>query len=78
MDETTAAKAFEPLFTTRARGVGLGLAVVRKVAEEHRGTVIMKSDPGLGTRITLTIPFWKASRGAGVESDEAADGSENE
>ena len=37
MNAETVQKAFDPLFTTRARGTGLGLAIVRKVVEEHGG-----------------------------------------
>ena len=57
MDEETAGRAFEPLFTTRARGTGLGLAVVRKIVEEHGGTVLLASKPGEGTRLSIVIPF---------------------
>ena len=37
MDEENAKRAFEPLFTTKARGTGLGLANVRKIIDEHDG-----------------------------------------
>ena len=56
MDEETRRKAFEPLFTTRARGTGLGLANVRKIIEEHDGSVMLESIPDEGTRAILTIP----------------------
>lgn len=58
MSTETAQMAFEPLFTTRARGVGLGLAIVRKIAEEHRGQVSLTSQPGEGTVIELEIARW--------------------
>ncbi len=57
MDEQTAHRDFEPLFTTRARGTGLGLAVVRKIVEEHGGSVSMESEPNRGTRATVRIPL---------------------
>ncbi len=57
MDEETAARAFEPLFTTRARGTGLGLAIVKKIGEEHGGTVSLDSEPGRGTSATVVIPI---------------------
>ena len=41
----------------KAGGTGLGLAMVKRVAEEHRGTVICDSAPGEGTRFVLTIPL---------------------
>ena len=56
MDEKTREKAFEPLFTTRARGTGLGLANVRKIIEEHGGTVMLESESYEGTRAIFTIP----------------------
>ncbi|MDJ0781649.1 MAG: sensor histidine kinase [Desulfosarcinaceae bacterium] len=58
MSPETAAQAFEPLFTTRARGVGLGLAIVRKIAEEHHGGVTLDSRSGEGTVIELEIARW--------------------
>jgi len=57
MDQDTLRQAFEPLFTTRARGTGLGLANVRKILKEHGGEIILSSEPGQGTMATLTIPI---------------------
>jgi len=56
MDEETRGRAFEPLFTTKARGTGLGLANVRKIVEEHDGNVSIESEPHEGTRVTVMIP----------------------
>jgi signal transduction histidine kinase len=49
------AKIFEPLFTTKARGIGLGLAVSRSLAEANGGALTL-DDPGGGARFTLTLP----------------------
>lgn len=57
MDEETAGRAFEPLFTTRARGTGLGLAIVRKIVEEHGGRVSLMSRPNEGTTVTVRLPL---------------------
>jgi len=46
------ARIFEPFVTTRAAGIGLGLAVVRQVADEHSATLDFKSTPQ-GTTFTL-------------------------
>ncbi len=57
MDNETANRAFEPLFTTRARGTGLGLAIVKKIIDEHGGSVTLKSKPDRGTKVTVKIPL---------------------
>ena len=57
MDVETMNRAFEPLFTTRARGSGLGLAIVKKIVEEHGGTVSLDSEPERGTKATVVIPI---------------------
>jgi PAS domain S-box-containing protein len=50
-------QAFTPLFTTRSRGTGLGLANVLKIMEEHGGKIALTSSPGQGTTATLFLPF---------------------
>jgi signal transduction histidine kinase len=50
------AKIFEPLFTTKARGIGLGLAVSRSLAESNGGALVL-GDAGGGARFTLTMPL---------------------
>jgi signal transduction histidine kinase len=49
-------RIFEPFFTTKATGTGLGLAVVKRIVEDHRGEVRVDSQPGLGTTFTLVLP----------------------
>ncbi len=56
MDESTQNKIFEPYFTTKASGSGLGLTVVFKVMKEHGGDISVRSTPGKGTTFTLTFP----------------------
>jgi len=50
------ARIFEPFFTTKARGTGLGLALCRKIVEEHKGTIAVSSAPGQGTTVSVTLP----------------------
>ena len=50
-------KVFEPFFTTRADGTGLGLAVVRAVVEGHGGWIEIRSSEGSGTRVRLWLPL---------------------
>jgi len=52
-----AARIFEPFFTTKAKGTGLGLAVVRRIAEDHGGEVAVAPAPGQGTVFTLRLKF---------------------
>ena len=52
-------KIFAPFFTTKARGTGLGLAVVRKVIDRHRGRVDVESVVGQGTTFKLFLPVAK-------------------
>ena len=56
---------FEPLFSTRSFGVGLGLPLVKEIMRAHRGGIIVTSEAGIGTKVLLWLPL--ASSG----SDEA-------
>jgi signal transduction histidine kinase len=49
-------RVFEPFFTTRASGTGLGLAVVRRIVEGHGGEVAVSSAPGRGAVVMLRLP----------------------
>jgi signal transduction histidine kinase len=59
MDDETASRAFEPLFTRWARGTGLGPAIVKKIVDEHSGSVSLESIPDHGTKVTIVIPTEK-------------------
>ena len=50
-------KVFEPLFSTKSFGTGLGLPVVRQIVEQHGGTVTITSDPGKGARVAIGLPY---------------------
>jgi len=49
-------KIFNPFFTTKEKGSGLGLPIVRKIIEGHGGTIEIKSTEGVGTNVTLHLP----------------------
>ena len=51
-----AAHALEPYFSTKEAGVGLGLALVRRIVEGHGGTIALDSTPGHGTTVHLRLP----------------------
>jgi signal transduction histidine kinase len=50
-------KIFQPLFSTKAKGIGLGLAVAKNLAEANGGTIAVESEPGRGSRFVLGFPL---------------------
>jgi PAS domain S-box-containing protein len=52
-------KIFDPLFTTKAKGVGLGLSVCKTIMERHEGDIKVKSRVGKGTTFTISLPTEK-------------------
>ncbi len=56
-------RIFEPFFTTKAKGTGLGLAVVKRILDDHDGEVAVSSTLGQGTTFTFRLPL---SRGGGT------------
>jgi len=50
-------KIFEPLFTTRAKGIGLGLAVCKSIIDRHGGHIEVKSKVGEGTTFNIKLPL---------------------
>jgi signal transduction histidine kinase len=50
------ARAFDPLYSTKHRGTGLGLALVRRVIEAHDGRLTLESEPGQGTTARVWLP----------------------
>ncbi len=50
-------KIFEPLFTTRSKGIGLGMAIVNDIIEKHKGTIDVQSEVGKGTIFVVKLPI---------------------
>ncbi|HLB64122.1 MAG TPA: ATP-binding protein, partial [Anaerolineales bacterium] len=48
-------KIFQPLFTTKAKGIGLGLAVAKSLAEANGGAISVASAPGQGSRFVVSF-----------------------
>jgi signal transduction histidine kinase len=56
MSKETKKRMFEPLFSTKSFGVGLGMAIVKNIVEQHCGEITVESKEGRGTAITLRFP----------------------
>lgn len=49
-------KIFQPYFTTKEAGIGLGLAITERIIKEHGGEILVESRPGAGTTFTVMLP----------------------
>jgi signal transduction histidine kinase len=49
-------RIFEPNFTSKNSGMGLGLSMVRKMVEDYRGQISLQSEIGKGSTFTITFP----------------------
>ena len=56
MDADAIGKIFEPYFSTKAIGTGLGLTIAKRNVEANRGTIAVSSEKGRGTSVTMTLP----------------------
>jgi two-component system sensor histidine kinase AtoS len=59
MDPETAKNVFNPFFTTKDKGVGLGMALTHKIIEDHKGTIEVVSVEGKGATFVLSLPVAK-------------------
>ena len=60
-DADTRRRIFEPYFSTKVRGTGLGMAIAKRNVELNGGTIAVTSEPGQGTTVTITLPHPEAT-----------------
>ncbi len=66
IDPESIKKIFDPFYTTKVRGTGLGLAVAYRIVENHQGKLLVKSEKGRGSTFTILLPLAR-SAGEGHE-----------
>lgn len=62
MSKEVMGKIFNPLFTTRAKGIGLGLAVCKTIVERHEGKIEVSSEEGKGSTFTVKLPLRRSGQ----------------
>jgi len=62
-------KVFQPLFSTKAKGIGFGLSIVKMIIDKHGGTVEAKSKPGKGAAIIIHLPLYSGENKEDIGND---------
>ena len=58
IDSDNLSKVFDPLFTTKEKGTGLGLAVSNRIIKKLHGSITVESEPGKGSKFVITLPTY--------------------
>ncbi len=69
--EDKLAKIFNPFYTTKANGTGLGMGVAKKIIEAHRGRIQVTSAVGTGTEFSVSVPLADAALRGAADADAA-------
>jgi signal transduction histidine kinase len=59
MDEETLERLFDPFYTKKSDGVGLGMTAVQTIVTEHSGEIKIESEPGAGSTFHISLPIHK-------------------
>jgi C4-dicarboxylate-specific signal transduction histidine kinase len=59
LDTAALARIFDPFYTTKPTGLGMGLALSRSIVEAHAGSLAAESTPGRGTTMHVRLPAWR-------------------
>ncbi len=54
---TDISRIFEPKFTTKSSGMGLGLGIIKNIIENYKGSINFETEYGKGTRFTVSLPI---------------------
>ncbi|MEE9566574.1 MAG: ATP-binding protein [Desulfobacteria bacterium] len=60
-------KIFQPLFSTKAQGIGFGLSISKIIIENHGGSIKVESEPGKGTKFIIRLPLHNKEGGIANE-----------
>jgi PAS domain S-box-containing protein len=72
MDEETQLRIFEPFFTTKFTGRGLGMASLLGIVREHKGAILVTSEPGRGSTFRVLFPEGNVAEIRSIESNDSA------
>jgi signal transduction histidine kinase len=66
IEPETGKKVFNPFFTTKEKGSGLGLPIVKSIVESHRGVIRLESQPDQGASVTIELPSLDMEKGTSI------------
>jgi len=74
INEDTKRALFRPFFSTKSGGLGIGLALARRTLEQWKGSIDLASEPGGGSRLTISLPLSVAPEARAQASQEVSNG----